>query len=344
MAHMIDNTTGQDAIAYVGETPWHGLGAKLEPGQDLATWRKAAGLDWSVLETPAYYEVPGKSACEVVAGRKVLFRSDTHAALSVMGERFNVVQPAQVLDLYSEIAKAGGFQLETAGALDGGRRIWALASVSDGAEVVNRDRVRPYVLLATSFDGSMATIAKFTAIRVVCNNTISMAIPQKNEAGKFSGGGEKDETAAGKQHIVRVLHSTKWSDEVAKNVRLELGIVHDSFERFLVESRALANQRMTDTEVDDFVALLLEPYYKGAKKSGEVVNVRETRGYGRIIELFRGKAIGAELMGDSRWAMLNAVTEFVDHERGRSGSSRLESAWFGTGNAIKNRALELLAA
>ncbi|MDE2104344.1 MAG: DUF932 domain-containing protein [Patescibacteria group bacterium] len=331
---MIDETTGAAAIAYVGEKPWHGLGAELQAGQDLETWRKAAGLDWAVHESPVMYRNGELRSWD---DRKVFFRSDTGAPLSVMGKGFNVVQPADVLDLYAEIAKAGGFSLETAGALDGGRRIWALARVSDGADVVNRDRVRPYVLLATSFDGTMATTAKFTAIRVVCHNTISMAIPQ-------AGGGatERDSKAPGKQQVARVLHSTKWTDDVARDVRLQLGIVHNAYERFMVEARALAARPMPDAEADDFVAYLLEPYYGGTRKDGSKVDVRETRGYKRIIELFKAQAIGREMAGPTRWGMLNAVTQLVDHERGKSDATRLESAWFGTGNAIKERAFRIL--
>jgi phage/plasmid-like protein (TIGR03299 family) len=323
----------------VGEKPWHGLGAELTANADLETWRREAGLDSHVKESRVTFN-DGDQAREF-EGRKVLYRSDTGAPLSVMSDGFHVVQPADILNLYSEIAKASGFCLETAGALDQGRRVWALAKVSDGADIVNRDRVRPYILLATSFDGSMATTAKFTAIRVVCHNTITAAV-----GGTIAGRpvkGEQDETAAGKQQVVRVLHSVKWTDEIAKQVRMDLGIVHNQFERFVVESQALAGKTMNATEADDFVAFLLEPYVKTKKKDGVVTNVRDTKGYRRILELFQGGAKGAELVGDTRWAMLNAVTEFIDHERGGSDSSRLESAWFGTGNAIKDRAFRILA-
>lgn len=107
MSHMIDETTGAAAIAYVGEKPWHGLGAELQPGEDIETWRRAAGLDWAVHESPVMYRNGELRSWD---DRKVLFRSDTGAPLSVMGKGFNVVQPADVLDLYGEIAKAGRFK------------------------------------------------------------------------------------------------------------------------------------------------------------------------------------------------------------------------------------------
>lgn len=338
MSHMIDESNGRANIAYVGEKPWHNLGQELTPGADLETWRREAGLDWTVLEAPVQYM---NGELKTWPERKVLYRSDTSDPLSVMSKGFNVVQPADVLNLYSEIAKAGGFTLETAGSLDGGRRIWALARVHDGANVVGADRVRPYILAATSFDGSMSTQVRFTAIRVVCHNTITAVVGAGGEAaqgGRVSG--EQADTRPGKQQVARVVHSVKWTDDVAKNIRLDLGIVHDQFERFLVETRALASRPMAEKEADDFAAFLLEPYV--GTKDGKRKDARESRAYNRILELFKGEALGADMAGATRWGMLNAVTQLVDHERGHKESARLESAWFGTGAAIKERAYRIL--
>ena len=105
-------------------------------------------------------------------------------------------------------------------------------------------------------------------------------------------------------------------------------------------SRQLAGQTMDKVEADNLVAELLKPYHAGR------LEITETRAYKRIMDSFNGAAIGSEIPGvaGTRWAALNAVTELVDHERGRSTNTRLESAWFGTGSALKNRALELLSA
>lgn len=318
MAHMIDETTGRAAMAYVGAAPWHGLGQQLTPGASIEDWTREAGLAYTVLESPVLYKTEAATEPEVFKGRKVLHRSDTGAALSVVSDGYRTVQPAEVMGFFGKLAEIGGFEMETAGALSHGRRVWALARVSAAAEILAGDTVRPYVLLATSYDGTMATTGKFTAVRTVCNNTIVRALAD--------GGRE-----------VRVLHSERFDPD---KVRLELGIVADSWERFLLESRALAGQPMTTTEADEFVRALLEPYHTGR------LEITETKGYRRVMDLFRGSAIGSHIPGvaGTRWAMLNAVTEMVDHERGRTGSTRLESAWFGTGAALKNRAMELLAA
>ena len=317
MAHMIDTTTGAAAMAYVGRTPWHGLGAQLQPGASIEEWTAAARLGYTVLESPVLYESPASTELQRWPMRKVLHRSDTGAPLAVVSDGYRVVQPAEVMDFFRRLGELGGFELETAGALSDGRRVWALARVSDGADVVDGDTVRPYLLFGTSYDGTMATVAKFTDIRVVCNNTVVRALGEGNGS-------------------VRVLHSERFD---ADEVRLQLGIVASSWERFLVQSRALAGVPMSGTEADEFVRALLEPYHSGR------LEIQDTRAYKRVLQLFNGAAIGADISGvaGTRWAMLNAVTQLVDHERGRSDSTRLESAWFGTGAAMKQRAVDLLA-
>ena len=335
MAHMIDNTTGRDAIAYIGATPWHGLGQALTPGASIETWTAEAGLGYTVLESPVLYNSPAVTELQSWPNRKVLHRSDTGAPLAVVSDGYRVVQPGQVMDFFRELVQLGGFQLETAGALSDGKRVWALASVGDAAPVVSRDIVRPYLLLATSYDGTMATVAKFTAIRVVCNNTITAAV------GGYSNGapikGEEETNLGYLKSAVRVLHSENFK---ADAVRMELGIAANAWEKFLINSRQLAGQGMNQAEADDFLVALLKPWNRAAR------DIKESRAFGRVMQLFNGGAIGADLPGvaGTRWAMLNAVTELVDHERGRSNNTRIESAWFGSGAALKSRAVELLTA
>lgn len=319
MAHMIDTTTGRAAIAFAGQTPWHGLGQALTPDASIETWTREAGLNYTVNESPVLFQTDATTMPEEFKGRKVLHRSDTGAPLAVVSDGYRVVQPADVMGFFGKLVELGGFQMETAGVLSHGRRVWALAKVNEGADIVEGDTVRPYVLLGTSYDGTMATVGKFTSIRVLCNNTITAAL------GREHGG------------TVRVLHSERFNPDA---VRIELGIVGDNWERFLIQSRKLSKETMNKIEADAFVTALLQPFHNSR------MALNETRGFKRIMELFNGQAIGADIPGvmGTRWAMLNAVTELVDHERGRSTNSRIESAWFGTGAVLKNKALELLSA
>ena len=318
MAHMIDITNGRAAMAYVGQKPWHGLGQELTPGASIQEWTEQAGLAYTVNESPVLFRNAHASEPEPFKGRKVLHRSDNGTPLAVVSDGYHVVQPGEVMHFFERLAEAGGYELETAGALSHGRRVWALAKVAKGVEVLTGDIVDPYLLLATSYDGTMATTAKFTAIRAVCNNTVTAALGAAGSA-------------------VKVLHSERFD---ADRVRQDLGIVTSEWDRFLIQSRKLAGEPMKTEEADAFVQALLAPYHTAAK------DVTQSKAYRRIMDLFNGRAIGSDIPGvaGTRWAALNAVTEMVDHERGRSANTRLESAWFGTGAALKSKALELLSA
>ena len=336
MAHMIDQTTGRNAIAYVGETPWHGLGQSLTQGADIETWRREAGLAFDVVSAPVQYM---NGEMHTFKGRNVLYRNDTNAPLSVVSDKYRIVQPAEVLSFFDKLVKSAGFTLETAGVIDGGKKVWGLAKVHDGAPVIGHDVVRPYVLLATSFDGSLSTTGKFTAVRVVCNNTLTMSAGGGGMAN--TGQTEVDKTQGAVVQSVRITHSERFDGEA---VRQQLGIVVNAFDRFLVESRLLAETKLTAKDADSLTFDLVAPTIN-PPKGQPLPDIRQTRNFRRIMELFEGKSIGHSLSGGANaWGWVNAVTQLVDHERGRSDSTRMNSAWFGTGETLKNRAFEMALA
>ena len=332
MSHMIDQSTGRDAIAFVGQTPWHGLGKQLTSGADIETWTRESGLDYRVERAVVQYrdESLGADGVRQFPARDVLFRSDTRQPLSVVSNYYNVVQPAEILDFFSELAGRNGFTLETAGALDDGKRVWALARVNEGAPILDADVIRPYVLLATSYDSSLSTTAKFTSIRVVCHNTLAVSTG-------YGGEGRSEKDSAGS--CIRIPHSAKFD---AKDVRLDLGIVFDEWERFLVTIRRLARTAVDDTFAREFLKQLL-PAPTSAIAGKVARPVEETKAFKSIIGLFEGCAIGSDLpeAKGAAYGLLNAVTEYVDHQRG-GDLTRLSSAWFGSGEGLKNEAFALL--
>ena len=355
MSHMIDETTGRAAIAYVGEAPWHKLGQRLTAGAPIEVWRKEAGLDYSVIRTPVQFERIDFSAIGTTDGavvptevmsmpeRHVLYRSDTGAPLSVVSKDYKVVQPGEVLDFFGRLAEIGGFELETAGALSDGKRIWALAKVNDGAPIVGHDVVRPYVLLATSYDGTMATTAKFTAIRVVCNNTITMAVGAFDPATGLNRGSTEDDTEGrAVSSMVRIPHSKVFNPD---EVRMSLGIVNGVWERWLVNTRLMAEREMEIQEAHNFTYDLLASIQPKPVAGRPLPDVRKSKAFERIMGMFAGgDLIGNDVVGGyTRWKMLNCITEEVDHHRGKSDDTRMTSAWFGAGEGIKNRAYEMLA-
>lgn len=182
MAHLVEN------MAYVGAEPWHGLGNALPHNQSIEVWQRSAGMDWEVRETEVLYSVATEGLhLKPYKDGKVLYRSDTLAPLSVVGNRYQVVQPREVLEFYRDLVSAGGFELETAGVLKEGRKLWALAKTGQETILKGGDRVKAYLLLATSCDGTLATTAQFTSVRVVCNNTLQLAVGDRAGAALRSG-------------------------------------------------------------------------------------------------------------------------------------------------------------
>lgn len=326
MAHEIDLSNAQANIAVVGDAPWHLLGQTLQPGQPIDVWAKAAGLAHEVRRAVVEYTTADGTAM-MYGDREVLYRADTMKPLGVVGKNYNIVQPKDVLDFFAKLAEHNSFELETAGSLSGGKRIWALAKVSDGAPVVNQDVVKPYVLLATSFDGTLATTARFTSVRVVCSNTLGFATAESGDT-------------------IKVPHNAKFDGD---STRLDLGIAFSAFDKFLIDARRLAAKQINETFAVEFLKQLL-PAGARAKKDDNgtrivtPVAVEETVAFKSILDLFKGEAIGHDLpeARGSAWSLLNATTQYFDHVNGRSDDTRLSSTWFGLGNSIKTAARDLM--
>lgn len=314
MAHLIDQ------MAYVGTTPWHGLGSALSPKQPLEIWQREAGMDWQIQESPVHFKADAighLGSIHSFPEQKVLYRSDTKAALSVVSNRYQVVQPREVLEFYRDLTEVSGYELETAGVLKGGKKFWALARTGQSAELKGNDLVNGYLLLATSCDGTLATTATPTTVRVVCNNTLTISLN-------------------GATHAIKVPHSTRFDPQVVKK---QLGIAVSQWDEFMYRMRALAERKvqwpeamsffmsvMCDTQVDDPVPDVI----RNKRALEKIQNLYESKGRGSDLESARGTA----------WGLLNAVTEYVDHERrARSSEYRVDSAWFGQGAQIKQRAL-----
>tara|TARA_R110000868_G_scaffold74804_2_gene216413 strand:- start:3514 stop:4485 length:972 start_codon:yes stop_codon:yes gene_type:complete len=318
MSHELDFSNSQANFAHVGEKAWHGLGQQLEAGQPIEVWAKTAGLSHTVERSTVQYSADGILLPHM--SRDVLYRSDTKAPLGVVGKDYNIVQPADVLDFFARLAENNNFQIETAGSLSNGRRIWAMAKVNDGATIIDQDIVKPYVLLATSYDGTLATTARFTSVRVVCSNTLGFASAESGDT-------------------IKINHSKKFS---AQDTALDLGIAFNAFDKFLIESRRLANKKVNPTFAFNFLKLLLPVSVSTKTVNGikiqEQVPVEKTKAFQSIMALFNGEALGSDLpeANGSAWALLNAVTEHVDHGLNQN------AAWFGYGNTLKNKARDLL--
>lgn len=325
MAHLIDFSNGRENMAFVGQTPWHGLGQRLTDGADLDTWITEAGFDWEVRKSPVMYSVDGGPMLNV-PNRWVLHRSDNNNALSVMSSNYNVTQPREVAEFFRELVAAGGFKMETMGMLRGGATYWAMARVDDSFDVGHGDNVLPYLLLATSCDGTLSNCAMFTTVRVVCNNTLTMSVGKN-----------------GANAQIRVPHSTSF-DPV--RFKAELGLVAGGWDAFKEQSREMSKRTMSREEA---VRFFLDTLYPKADNSDFDPSIKRP-----LLELVlntyeNGIGQKTKTAEGTLWGCVNAMTRVVDFERqAASNDSRLQSAWFGSGARQKtqawNQALELIAA
>lgn len=313
MAHHIEK------MAYVGERPWHRLGNQLQPGQPLEVWAEQAGMAWAINRTAACYNA-GTGDFKAFPGQDILFRSDTLASLAIVSSRYHVVQPKEILEFYRDLVDVAGFQLETAGVLKGGKKFWALARTGKEAELRGNDLVKSYLLLATSCDGSLATTATHTSVRVVCNNTLTV-------------------TVDGAVGAVKVAHNRKFD---AQAVKKQLGVAVSQWDAFRLRMKALSERKVSGLEAHAYFSSLAGPAQSGGGLSIEALRSRD-RTAKAMHDLFNGQGRGAELDSarGTAWGLVNAATQFVDHEkRARSQDNRMDSAWFGPGALLKQRALE----
>jgi phage/plasmid-like protein (TIGR03299 family) len=315
MAHAIEK------MAYVGDTPWHQLGSALPPRQPIEVWALKAGMDWCIRKSPVRFmagEAGTLGSIQTFPDQKVLYRSDTKAPLSVVSTRYQVVQPKEILEFYRDLTEISGFELETAGVLKQGRKLWALARIGKEASLKGNDLVKAYVLLATSCDGTLATTATPTSIRVVCNNTLTMALN-------------------GATNAVKVPHSTVFD---AQAVKKQLGISVSHWDAFIYRMKTLSERKVKTHEAMNFFLKVLCQADSDVDPTQRLMNERALK---RAQALYDGQGKGATLQSaqGTAWGLLNAVTQYVDHERrARSQDSRLDSAWFGQGAALKQRALD----
>ncbi|WP_350588125.1 DUF932 domain-containing protein [Psychrobacter sp. 78a-MNA-CIBAN-0178] len=323
MAHLIES------MAYVGETPWHGLGNELSPKQPIEVWAREAGMDWRIESSDVSYMATNDKGQNLIMpydNNKVLYRSDTLEPLSVVSQRYQEVQPNEILEFYRDLTEQADFELETAGVLKEGRKFWALARTGQSATLRGGDVSHGYLLLATACDGTLATTAQFTNIRVVCNNTLAISLANGN-------GG-----------VVKVPHSTTFD---ANKVKQQLGVSVSQWDEFNYEMKQLSERRVTQAEAANYLSRVFNNQdddlilFNSAKKEKDAVP--NAKAMNKVMNMFNGQGRGADLDAarDTAYGLLCSITEYVDHERrAMSRDHRLDGAWFGSGAKLKQKGLE----
>jgi phage/plasmid-like protein (TIGR03299 family) len=338
MAHEISIVNGKAEMAYAGDTPWHGLGTRVDGLQSAQAMIAAAGLDWSVELKRLFVWADERSTpsleCE---DHRAIVRADTGRVLGVASKRYQPIQNTQAADIVDALVTEGGAHVEVAGALGRGERCWMLAHIPADFEVMRGDVVKPYFLLAWGHDGKHGIAGKLTPIRVVCHNTLTAA---------GLGRGVKWSRAA--DVYIRHYGDPTLNIEQAQKA---LGLARKQAEQTAEAFGALAGVQMTDTEVAEYFTRVfpspampeLGALMAGADPDYNERIARWTAHQERLVQLYN-TGLGSELARGTAWGAYNAATEWVDHTypvlaNGKVSTTRQQSVLFGAYAGVKERAL-----
>lgn len=318
MAHKVEK------MVYLGETPWHKLGVKLTEKLTAQRVLSLAGLDWKVSLYPAFAK-PNGNLIEIPEDFQAVVRTfpdGKQSGLAVVGSRYTCIQNKEIAewaDALTEASKGSAF-VETAGSLDHGRRVWFLMRVGNNFKVgKDPSPIAPFALLATSHDGSLKLVIKQTPQRVVCNNTLELALK-------------------GMSSEIQIRHTESSVDKLQKAIKA-VKDVHNWYEKFADISGRLTETKFSKKQytklVTDLIAQGKEEKDLTTKAKNQIENLVHV--YDKTPGQLEGTA----------WGAYQAITDYVDHERpsrshDNAAESRLVSQTWGSGLKFKETALDVI--
>ena len=308
MAHELEMVAGQAQMAYRESKglPWHGLGTPVSDDMTPKEMMIASGLDWKVAKHDNFIDLNGKI---IKTGKQTLVRETDGTILSNVGKDWNPVQNEQAFEFFNDFVSSGDMVMDTAGSLRDGQIIWAAADVKDGFTLFGGDEVKGYLLFSNPHQYGKSIDVKFIMTRVVCNNTLSVALTEKN------------------QPAVRMTHRNEFDPSKVKEL---LGLSAKNVQGFKERAEFLGSKNYNQQSFQDFLGKVF-----GVTAKDKTVLSRTAQRAMDIVET----QPGAEFQRGSWWQAYNAVTYMTDHELGRTEDSRAESAWFGGNAKLKLRAL-----
>ena len=325
MAHEVET------MAYANAVPWHGLGARVDQDVSVQEMLEAAGLNWELKQVPLQV-APSDRTPEAMVGLPVLERSawvrDTdNKVMAVAGPAWRPLQPAKTIEFMRNYVASGNATLETAGSLRGGKLVWGLAKLNHNFEVRAGDHVNGYLLITSPNEVGKAITVRTTTVRVVCANTMALAMAGGN----------------GETHY-RQTHMSDFDEEAAKAV---VGNAHEQLAQ--AERNAKILDKLKLSASDAITKVLAPVFFPSTLKDKELMEEIQTpEGMPkRLLEIMtsiESSPGNAEIAGTG-WAVLNGVTHWADHVYGRSAASRMDRAWMGDNArhklAVEQKLLEL---
>ena len=302
-----------EKMVFAGATPWHGLGTEIDDATTFWDAFKMAGLDWEVQTEPLFRG----DGSEVKAQASV--RQSDNRVLGVVGPRWTPLQNRDAFEVFEPLVDSGDLKLHTAGSLREGERVWVLCQLNlDNSEIVKGDEVSKFALLSNGHDGKLAVHFGFTPIRVVCANTEAMARGCKSSK------------------LIRVRHHQFVKENVEK-LRDVMNLANQEFEATAEQYRFLASRQINAKDLAQYVKII----FGVEKKSDEDIKTR-TKNILQSVETLFTTGKGNDLPGveGTYWAAYNAVTEYLNYDRGRNNANRMDSLWFGQNKQMSSNALD----
>ena len=334
MAHMIED----NRMFSLNQVPWHNLGVVLDSPPTSAEAIKAAGMAWEVQKRKLFWEVPVKAGSEAgvtpetraVANRVALVRDEDEKLLAVVSPEYQVLQNATAFAWFDPIVQAGQATYETAGVMCEGRKIWIMARLNKQV-VVSGDEYKQYMLLTNGHDGVTGVTLSPVNTRVVCNNTMRIALGEGNTQW-FTHTGDmamKLERAKEAYNLAQV-HLAEHSALLEKFAGCKL--TDEQISSILNSVLQIEAQVLTEQEIADGEVMTSGTKYQLAMKDC-ILGLAENAD-GGLSDRFKGTAYG----------LFNAVTEFVDHKAGARSKDRGNYQLFGDGQKLKERVYDALVA
>lgn len=298
-----------ETMAYAGETPWHGLGERVEDCLTSEQMLVAAGLDWTVSKRSLYFSRKDSG----LKGGKVdskfaLVRDSDDQFLDVVGSAYKPVQNAEALRFFKEFVEAGNATMETAGSLHDGKKVWGLAKLNEGFKLSSGDEIKSHLLLVNHHLWGFCLVAKVVNTRVVCQNTLSMALGEKGSE-------------------YRMNHLKTFDDLRISEAKEVLGLAREQSNEHHKIIDKLAGIKLPRELQIEHLAKIFQPSMEEFSQEA-VTKANRTM---KLLNAFLDTVPGADLdtSRETAWGVVNAVTYWQSHVAGRTQSSRLDSAWLG---------------
>ena len=331
-----------ETMAWAGNKPWHGLGVEVDDDLTPLEMQEAAQLDWTVSKRPSYtLDAPVWSEDVGIIQAENTFhivRDSDNRILSHCGRDYLPIQNKDVFEFFKRFTEAGHMTMETAGSLKDGGEIWGLAKISEDFELAGDDLIKGYLLINQPHIVGKSMTVKLTPIRVVCNNTLTMALGQSGTAS------------------FRMPHVKEFGNDVIQAAENALGLSAAAMTEFRDNSIILSKAKAKHSDVLDYVGEIYQPtmiaeYRKEQllRESGKALGMQEplkeklNKFPSLVVEALEHSP-GANLKSakGTWWGALNAVTYVEDHLReSQTEGNALHSAWFGAAANRKSKALAL---